>query len=141
LLEFSIPGNFFAISEDHITRTEVHVHLQRLAGAVCIEYKKAKGGRESLELGKTSKRFHIYEGHTVDLVELREQNELIKDELLEWSDLESELKKLHQEMQVAIQEKDGAVKNLQTINEHLLSYVSSLTEKLQKKNTVVNTNL
>jgi len=74
-------------------------------------------------------------------VELREQNELIKDELLEWSDLESELKKLHQEMQVAIQEKDGAVKNLQTINEHLLSYVSSLTEKLQKKNTVVNTNL
>ena len=74
-------------------------------------------------------------------MELREQNELIKDELLEWSDLESELKKLHQEMQVAIQEKDGAVKNLQTINEHLLSYVSSLTEKLQKKNTVVNTNL
>lgn len=34
LLEFSIHGNFFAISEDPITRTEVHRHLQRLAGAV-----------------------------------------------------------------------------------------------------------
>jgi len=98
LLEFSIPGNFFAISEDRITRAEVHEHLQRLAGAVCSEYKKKKSGRQSLELDKKSKRFHIYEGHTVDLVELREQNELIKDELLEWSDLESELKKLHQEI-------------------------------------------
>ena len=26
----------------------------------------------------------MYEGQTVDLVELREQNKLIKDELLEW---------------------------------------------------------
>ena len=97
LLEFSIPGNFFAISEDLITRTEVHKHLQRLAEAVCTEYKKAKGGRQSLELSKKSKRFHIYEGQTVDLVELREQNDLIKDELLEWKEkytnLESELKK------------------------------------------------
>lgn len=114
-LEFSIPGNFFAISENPITRTEVHKHLQRLAGAVCSEYKKAKGGRQSLELSKKSKRFHIYEGQTVDLVELREQNKVIKDELLEWkknSDLESELKTLHQEIQLAIQEKDGAIKNL-----------------------------
>ena len=39
----------------------------------------------------------------------------------------SQLKKLHQEMQVAIQEKDGAIKNLQTINEDLSSYVSSLS--------------
>ena len=46
LLEFSIPGNFFAISEDPIARTEVHKHLQRLAGAVCSEYKKAKSGTE-----------------------------------------------------------------------------------------------
>ena len=70
-LEFSIAGNFFAISEDPITRTEVHRDLQRLAGAVCSEYKKAKGGRQSLELRKTSKRFHIYEGQAVYLVELR----------------------------------------------------------------------
>lgn len=48
-------------------------------------------------------------------MELRKQNELLgwKEN---YSDLESELKKLHQEMQVAIQEKDGAIKNLQTIN-------------------------
>lgn len=48
-------------------------------------------------------------------MELREQNKVIKDELLEWkknSDLESELKTLHQEIQLAIQEKDGAIKNL-----------------------------
>ena len=87
--------------------------------------------RQSLELSKKSKRFHIYEGQTVDLVELREQNELIKDELLEWkekkNDLESEIKnKLHQETQVAIQEKYGAIKNLQTISEDLSSYLSSL---------------
>jgi len=57
---------------------------QRLAGEVCSEYKKAKGGSQSLELSKKSKRFHSYEGETVDLVELREQKELIKDEILEW---------------------------------------------------------
>ena len=45
LLEFSIHGNFFAISEDPITRTEVHKHLQRLAGAVGKEW-KAKSGTE-----------------------------------------------------------------------------------------------
>ena len=42
-----------------------------------------------------------------------------------YSDLESEPNKLHQEMQVAIQEKDEAIKNLQTINEDLSSCVSS----------------
>jgi len=97
LLEFSIPGNFFAMSEDRITRAEVHEHLQRLAGAVCSEYKKKKSGRQSLELDKSLRGFTSMKD-TVDLVELREQNELIKDELLEWSDLESELKKRHQEI-------------------------------------------
>ena len=43
-----------------------------------------------------------------------------------YSDLESEPNKLHQEMQVAIQEKEEAIKNLQTINEDLSSCVSSL---------------
>jgi len=71
LLEFFIPGNFFAISEDPITRTEFHRDLQRLTVAVCSEYKKAKGGRQSLELRKKSNRFHIYEGQAVYLVELR----------------------------------------------------------------------
>ena len=84
LLEFLIPGNSFAISDDPITRKEVHKHLQRLAGAVCNEYKKTKGGRSSQELSKKSKRFHIYEGQTADLMELRKENELIKDELQEW---------------------------------------------------------
>ena len=64
------------------------------------------------------------------------QNELIQDELQEWkksySDLESELKKLFQEMQVAIQEKDKRIEHLQTINEDLSSYVSTL-EKLAYK--------
>ena len=42
LLEFSIHGNSFGISEDPTTRAEIHKQLQRLAGAVCSEYKKAK---------------------------------------------------------------------------------------------------
>ena len=136
LLEFSIPGNSVGISEDPTTRTEIHKHLQRLAGAVCSEYKRAKGGRQSQEVNKKCKRFHIYEGQTVDLMALRMQNELIQDELQEWkksySDLESELKKLFQEMQVAIQEKDKRIEHLQTINEDLSSYVSTL-EKLAYK--------
>ena len=97
LLEFSTPGNSFGISEDTIMRTEVHKHLQRLAGAVCSEYKKTKGGRQNQELSKKSKKFHIYEGQTADLMELRKENELIKDELQKWKkgycDLETELKK------------------------------------------------
>ena len=72
------------LCEDPITRTEVHKHLHRLAGAVYSEYDKAKRGRLSLELSQKSKRFYIYERETVELVELREQNELIRDELLEW---------------------------------------------------------
>ena len=66
------------------------------------EYKKAKGGRQSQEVDKKCKRFHIYEGQTVDMMALRMRNELIQDELQEWKksycDLESELKKLFQEM-------------------------------------------
>ena len=38
--------------------------------------------RQSLVLSKKSKMIHIYEGRTVDLVELRGHNELIKDEFL-----------------------------------------------------------
>ena len=40
--------------------------------------------------------------------------------------MESELEKLFQEMQVAIQEKDKTIENLQTINEDLSSYVNTL---------------
>ena len=83
LLEFSIPGNSFGIREDPTTRAEIHQNLQRLAGAVCSEYKMVKGGRQSQEVNKKCKRFHIYEGQTVDLMALQMQNELIQDELQE----------------------------------------------------------
>ena len=83
LLEFSIHGNSFGISEDPTTRAEIHKQLQRLAGAVCSEYKKAKWGGQSQEVNKKYKRYHIYEGQTVDLMDSRMQNELIQHELQE----------------------------------------------------------
>lgn len=46
MLEFSIPGNSFGISEDPVRRTQIHKHLQRLAGTVCSQYRKAKPGAE-----------------------------------------------------------------------------------------------
>ena len=72
------------------------------AGMVQNLYAKAKGGSKREELNSKVRRLHIFEGQTVSVPSLREENEAIRDELEEWKqsykDLKSETKQLFEEM-------------------------------------------
>ena len=129
LLELSIPGNAFAISEEDTIRADIHRSLGILAGKVSSEYGKSKG-RKRQELNSKVKRFHIFEGQTVSPVNLRKENEMIKDELEEWKamnkNLQSEVEQLYQEMQAAIQERDITISDLKSKNQELMSYIETL---------------
>ena len=129
LLKLSIPGNAFAISEEDTIRADIHKSLGTLAGKVSGEYGKAKG-RKRQELNLKVKRFHIFEGQTASIVEMRKENEMIKDELEEWKamnkNLQSEVEQLYQEMQAAIQERDHIISDLKSRNQELMSYIETL---------------
>ena len=131
LLEFSVPGNCFAISDDLAVREEIRQSLQKLAGAVISEYEKTPKGRKKQALKTKSKRFHIHiEGQTISVAEFKREIDLTKDELEEWkqkhNNLEMELKRLYEEMQVAINEKDKTIEHLQSKNQELIDYVGLL---------------
>ena len=130
LLEFSVPGNCFAISDDLAVREEIRQSLQKLAGAVTSEYEKTPKGRKKQALKTKSKRFHIFEGQTISVAEFKREIDLTKDELEEWkqkhNNLEMELKRLYEEMQVAINGKDKTIEHLQSKNQELIDYVRLL---------------
>lgn len=84
LFEYSIPGNTFAISTEKDVRSEVNESLRKLASAVQDLYSKAKGGRKREELNSKVRRFHIFEGQTASVEELRRENNLMRDEIDEW---------------------------------------------------------
>ena len=130
LFEFSIPGGAFAISSDQEIRLEVNESLRKLCGKVKSEYAKAKGTRRKEELNSKLRRFHIFEGQTESVKELRRENDLMKDEIAEWrksySNLQEEMKKLYSEMCQAIEEKDTKIDELEQKNEELLKYIACL---------------
>ena len=78
LLEFSIPENFFAISDDPTVREEIHQPLCKLAGDVKGKYTKTPKGRKREALKSKSKRFHIFEGQTISVLEVRGEFSLVK---------------------------------------------------------------
>ena len=129
ILELSIPGNCFCISEDQFVRDEIHSRLQKIVGAVANEYSKTKGGKRK-SLNNKTRKFHIFEGQTASLSELKRELDLMKDELKEWkakyTNLELELKILYGEMQRALKEKDDENENAQSINRNLLNYIQIL---------------
>lgn len=70
LQEFSIPENFFSISDGPVVREEIHQSLRKPAGDVKGKYTKTQKGRKSEALKSKSKRFHILEGQTISDMEV-----------------------------------------------------------------------
>ena len=130
LFEYCIPGHTFAITADEQIRGEVNNTIAKIAGMVQNLYAKAKGGSKREELNSKVRRLHIFEGQTVSVASLREENEAIRDELEEWKqsykDLKSETKQLFEEMYAAIQEKEKSLSDLQSKNEELLNYIDKI---------------
>lgn len=131
LLECSIPGHSFGITQDESVRVKINDSLRKLASSVNAELRGLKG-RKRKELQSRTKLFHILNGQTVSVEDLRKENKLIYDQLDEWKEayenLELETRKLHQEMQQALKEKDRKISELSSENEELQKYI----EKLQK---------
>ena len=135
LLECSIPGHSFGITQDENVQSKINDSLRGLASSVNAKLRGLKG-RKRKELQSRTKLFHILNGQTVSVEDLRKENKLIYDQLDEWKEayenLESETRKLHQEMQQALKEKDRKISELSSENEELQKYI----EKLQKKSTI-----
>ena len=139
LFENSIPQNCFAISEDQQTRDEVEESLRKIASKVHVLYSKAKVGRKAMELNSKTRRFHIFEGQILSILDLKRENEFMKDEITEWkksyANLQEERQKLFQEMLSAVHEREQEISSLKQQNREFLSYIECLekNESLQNK--------
>jgi regulator of replication initiation timing len=80
--------------------------------------------------------FHILDGHTVSVEDLQNENKVIYDQLSEWKksyeNLELQTRKLHQEMQQALKEKDREILELSTQNEELRKHIEKLQNSTLK---------
>jgi hypothetical protein len=82
LLEYSIPGHSFAITQDEIVRAEVNESLRKLAGGVNSELRRTRGRRRQ-EMESRTKLFHVLDGQTVSVEDLKNENKVIYDQLNE----------------------------------------------------------
>jgi predicted Zn-dependent protease len=77
------------------------------------------------------------DGQTISITKLKQDKAFVFDELAKWKEsninLEVEIKKIYHEMEMAIQEKDEVIENLQSKNEELLRFIDLLekSEKMQ----------
>ena len=96
-------------------------------------YNKAKGEHKWKELDSCIKRFHLFEGMTISVKELQNENEKICGELENWKksykDLHKEQEKLYLEMVSAVEEKNEENNHLNKVNKELLDYVDRLEQK------------
>lgn len=133
LLEHSIPGHSFAITPETNIRSEVNESLRKLACHVNSEDKSTKG-RKKKALESRTKTFHILQGQTVSIENLKNENQSLHDQMEEWKrtceNLQSNVRQLHQEMEQALREKDKEISDLTLENEELKNYI----DKLQSSN-------
>ena len=139
LFENSIPQNCFAISGDQQTRDNVEESLRKIAYKVHVLYSKAKGGSKAMDLNSKTRRFHIFEGQILSILDLKRENEFMKDEIAEWkksyATLQEEREKLYEEMLSAVHVREEEISSLKQQNRELLSYIECLekNESLQNK--------
>ena len=128
-VEYSVPGNSFAISSDPGVRSRINKGLATLADRVCGEYSNVKS-RKRQNLDSKTKLFHIYTGETVSVADLKKENNNIMDDLEKWKktceNLESDICELYEEIKSVINDKDEQISNLQSINKELKSYINIL---------------
>lgn len=125
LLEFSIPGNCFCISDDPSIRYEIHSHLQEL---FIVSIARPRGRKENPWIN-SPKNSYLWRANSVS-IRTEKGNDLMKDELEEWkakyNNLDLELKNLREGIVKELKEKDKTIDNLQSINHDLLDYVDIL---------------
>ena len=83
LLEYSIPGHSFGITQDESVRSKLNDSLRKLAGSVNAELRCSKG-RKRKELESRTKLFHFLDEQTVSVEDLRNENKVVYDQLDEW---------------------------------------------------------
>lgn len=134
LFEFAIPGSSFGLTCDQLVRSEINNSLRVMAAKVYAEHGKSRG-RKKQQLDSRTKRFHIFEGQTISVKQLKEKNQLAHDEMQKWKErnanIESEMKELYHQMEMALKERDEKIEKLETKNEELKQYVL-LLEKSEK---------
>jgi hypothetical protein len=136
LFEFAIPGNSIGLTSDQVVRSEINHSLRVMAVKVYPEYGKSRG-RKRQQLDSKTKKFHVMDGQTISITKLKQDKAFVFDELAKWKEsninLEVEIKKIYHEMEMAIQEKDEVIENLQSKNEELLRFIDLLekSEKMQ----------
>ena len=100
LLEYSIPGNAFAINQEQAIRSEINETIRSLACKVNAEYGITRG-RKRQELDSRCKRVHIFQGQTVSLTDVRQQTQLANDQIHQrknnCKDLETDILTLHKD--------------------------------------------
>ena len=108
---------------DQVVRSEINHSLRVMAAKVYSEYGKSRG-RKRQQLDLKTKKFHIMDGQTISITKFKQDKAFVCDELAKRKErninLEVEIKKLYHEMEMAIQEKDEGIENLQSKNEELL---------------------
>ena len=101
--------------------------------AVRDPYKPTKG-RKRLQLDDQNKRFHVFEEYIASVRDIKEENKVLQDELLEWrkkySTLEDELEKLYNEMNVELGKRDVKIRQQKECNEQLLIYAKQLEKEV-----------
>ena len=138
LFEYSIPGNSFGITSNEDVRSDINNSLRILSSKVIAEYGMARG-RKKQQLDTRSKRFHLYHGQIISVTELKQENALIWHELEKWKELntnlELDIKEHYKEIEIAMQQKDEEIVDLQAKNEELLRYIDILerSENMQHK--------
>jgi hypothetical protein len=126
LLEMSIPGHAFCISNDKEVRAEINKNLGIIAGSIKGQYTNSRGSRKRKQLDERVRSFHLFEGQVADVTQMKEEIKFLNNELNEWKrnykDLEEEVEKLLEEIRNVSDEKSKTEK----INEELAKYIEVL---------------
>jgi hypothetical protein len=133
LFESCIPGGAFSLVRDAKIRQDIEESLRKRVLAVRDPYKPTKG-RKRLQLDDQNKRFHVFEEYITSVRDIKEENKVLQDELLEWrkkySTLEDELEKLYNEMNVELGKRDVKIRQQKECNEQLLIYAKQLEKEV-----------
>ena len=73
LFEFAVPGSSFGLTCDQLVWSEINNSLRVMAAKVYAEYGKRRG-RKKQQLDSRTKRFHIFEGQTISVNQLKEKS-------------------------------------------------------------------
>ncbi|CAB4041448.1 Hypothetical predicted protein [Paramuricea clavata] len=137
LLESCIPGHSFAITSEEAVRLHVNESLRKLASQVNADYGRSRG-RKRKDLESRAKKFHILDGKTVSVAEMKHKTKIAHDRQkgVEISGLQAknedlqakneDLQASNEDLQVKNEDLEAKNEGLQAKNEELLNYIAQL---------------